>query len=1248
MPASIGEQYEFPVSFAQQRLWFLDQLEGPGAAYNVKLPVRLSGPIDPDCLQRAIDHVVERHESLRTTFASRSGAPVQIVSSSTDVRLVTQEMRGATADQLQQKVGELALHEFSLETGPLLRVHLLVIDDDEHLLVMIMHHIIGDAWSSSVLFQDLARAYDEFAAGGRPALPELSIQYADYAVWQREWLDGPHLDRQADYWRSQLADAPGLLEWPADRPRPRRQTFNGGKVLRPLTVELTADLKALAQRQSCTLFMVMLAAFDVLMARYTGSEDTVVGTPIAGRQRTELEGLVGLFVNTLVMRVDVSGNPSFVELLARVRAVSIDAFANQELPFEKLVEILQPPRDMSYTPLFQTMFVLQNAPWEAQPIRGVTVSPGETSPGETAKFDLTVSANEFEEELWLSVEYNSDLFDFETIDRLVSVYESTLAAIVADPAIEIASLALALDSSARRQLADWNATAAEYDRDSTIVERMLDQALRTPNAIAIECAGERMTYAQLAARVEAAAATLRECLPPNETGVVAVLVDRSAAMVVAVFGAMRAGAAYLPLDPQYPAERIEYMLEDSGSAMLVTSETVGHTLPAFDGTLIVVDGNGAVADIRRGVVRSCGGAVAGTAYVIYTSGSTGLPKGVCIPHSALTNFMVSMAREPGMSSGDRLLAVTTLSFDIAALELMLPLIVGGTVIVATTETTADGHALASGIAACEPTVMQATPSTWRMLLSAGWQGRPGMKILCGGESLDRTLAEQLLAGGHALWNMYGPTETTIWSTCARIADATAPITVGGPIANTRLHVLDGRMRAVPIGVAGELYIGGDGLADGYHLRPELTGERFVTDPFMNDGGRLYRTGDRARWRRDGTIELLGRMDRQVKLRGFRIELGEIEAALVSIAGVETAVVVLDEVSPEDTRIVAYVVPSTSGDELDTTMLRNALSQGLPDYMMPSLLVAVPSVPLTPNGKLDRRALPPPDWASVGADGFVAPRDAIETALAGLFAEVLGRRAVGVHASFFDLGGHSLLATQLIARIRDAFAAEVPLRALFESPTVAGVAALLRSDDAEGVARDMERRRQMLQPRAAGARHEALASFMQQRMWFLDRFEPGNPVYNLVWSMHVRGDFEVAALEQAVAALVMRHETLRTTIVDVDGEAMQRIADEGHVPVVVESIDSGVTLEARLAAIARRPFDLTTGPLLRAHVLQSGEREHVLVLVLHHIVADGWSMAVLFDELARAYNAYRAGRAPEWPALPVQYADYALWQRGWLA
>ncbi|MFQ5636058.1 MAG: amino acid adenylation domain-containing protein, partial [Gammaproteobacteria bacterium] len=840
------ERYEFPLSFAQQRLWFLDQLEGPGPAYNVKLPVRLSGALDLASMQRAIDYVVDRHESLRTTFAARNGEPVQVVTAAIPVPLETVDMGGATPERIRGKIAELAQQTFALASGPLLRVHLLQLDNEEHLLLIIMHHIIGDAWSSSVLFHDIACAYDAFAAGEVPALQELPLQYADFAVWQRDWLGDAQLDQQVDYWRRALAGAPALLAWPADRSRPRHQTYRGARIPRSLTGALTAALKTLARRESCTLFMVMLAALDVLMARYTGSDDVVVGTPVAGRRRTELERLVGLFVNTLVMRADLTGNPPFTRLLAQVRATSIEAFSHQDLPFEKLVELLRPVRDTSHAPLFQTMFILQNAPWEAQPIRGITVGPGETSPGETAKFDLTLSANEFDGQLWLNFEYNTDLFDASTIERIADGYVALLEAVAAEPDAGVRSLPVQAGDGGAPPSEVRNDTVTAYDRLTTAERMIAAQADRTPAATAVECARGtetcRWSYADLEQRVGACAAALGGVLSVRGTPVVAIFLERSPAMTAALLGTMRAGAAYLPLDPRYPEERIAFMLANAGAAALVTDTGLTQRLPAFAGALVVLDAEARVVETRPADLPASGGAEPGTAYLIYTSGSTGVPKGVCVPNSALVNFLVSMAREPGIVAEDRLLAVTTLSFDISALELLLPLTVGARSMIATTEVAGDGPALAAAIASTGATIMQATPATWRMLLNSGWRGQPGLKILCGGEPLDRTLAARLLRRSSALWNMYGPTETTIWSTCARIVDADMPITVGRPIANTQVHVLDAELRHVPIGVAGELFIGGDGLATGYHRRPGLTAERFVSVPWMPSGRRLYRTG----------------------------------------------------------------------------------------------------------------------------------------------------------------------------------------------------------------------------------------------------------------------------------------------------------------------------------------------------------------------------------------------------------------------
>jgi amino acid adenylation domain-containing protein len=1239
------EQFLFPLSFAQQRLWFLDQLEGRSAVYNVKLPVHLHGALDLECLQQAVDTLVNRHESLRTSFSIRHGIPTQVVTARVTVPVQTLDMSGAHGDEIRTKVAELAGQPFDLDQAPLFRVHLLRLGPHENLLLLLTHHIVSDAWSSSIMFRDLASAYDALVAGQMPKLPELTVQYADYAVWQRDWLEGPALDQQLDYWKKKLAGAPKLLELPTDRPRPRRQTYNGSRVSRLLSSELTAALNQLAQRESCTLFMVLLTALNILLARYSGQDDVLVGSPIAGRRRTELEDLIGLFVNTLVFRTDVSGDASYQQLLAQVRAAALEAYAHQDLPFEKLVEALQPPRDMSYSPIFQVMFIHQNAPWDAQPISSLEVEPGEIGAGETAKFDLTVSTTEFDGVLYLNFEYNTDLFDCSTIERFAAGFETLLESIVSDPTAAVHTYPLHSDEDQYQVLVEWNRTEVDFARDQTVHGLIEHQVQRTPTATALECDSKSWCYAELNERADALASELRRLGINGPVPVIAVCFERSLQMVSAALGVLKAGAGYLPMDPAYPADRLDFMLQDSGVAILVTAAESVHRFAGFTGTIVGVDGEGWVQEIRPSrrddteSVIDFDYAAEPLAYLIYTSGSTGLPKGVGIPHRAVVNFLTSMARIPGMANTDRTLAVTTLCFDISVLELFLPLTVGGTTVIAPADVINDGVALSDLLERAAISVMQATPATWRLLLNAGWRGRDGLRILCGGEPLDRDLAERLRASGQSLWNMYGPTETTIWSTCQRV-DGSGPISIGRPIANTQTYILDLQMQPAPVGVAGELYIGGEGVAIGYHRRDALTAERFINNPFV-PGARLYRTGDRARYRSDGTIELLGRSDQQVKLRGFRIELGEIEAVLSAHPAVAASAVELRERRSSDRSLVAYVVFRATPISFDA--LRAHLRQRLPDYMVPALFVPLAQLPMTPNGKLDRRSLPPPDWQAGSPRPQVAPRTPVESALCSLFKDVLGIGQIGVHDNFFDLGGHSLLATQLVSRIRDALDVELPLRVLFDSPTVQGLSGYLDNEK-------IDARILALRPRDTQAQSIAPASFMQQRLWFLDQLEPGNPVYNLVWSNRLCGKLDVGALERAVTAVVCRHEILRTSFIEQDGTPMQLIADDAATSVWLESLDdvSDDCLDQRMIELAKQPFDLHTGPLWRVNVLRLSEHEHVLMLVVHHIISDGWSMSVLFRELATAYNALRHNASPDWPRLPVQYADYAIWQREWLA
>ncbi len=1228
-PNAAHEEYRFPLSFAQQRLWFLEQLEGPGAAYNVRLPIKLLGPLDLHSLQAAVDYVVSRHETLRTRLVMIAGEPQQVIAASAKVQIETLTAAGADRDGIAQQLSELAAQPFDLVTGPLLRVYLLRVSSTEHRLLLLTHHSISDAWSSGVLFRDIAAAYNDYLAGRSPDRPELPVQYADYAVWQREWLQGPELDKHIEYWRRQLAQAPALLPLPTDRPRPARQTYAGSRWGHGLDAQLTAELQALAQSESSTLFMLLLAAFAVLLSRYSGSDDLVIGAPVAGRQRAELEELVGFFANTLALRIDLRGAPSFTVLLDRVRTHSLEAFAHQELPFEKLVEVLKPERQLSHSPVFQVMFILQNTPWDAQPMQGLQVSPGEIDPGKNAKFDLTLSASMFDGSLWLNFEYNTDLFDQSTVEAYAGAYEQLLRSIVADPSQSILCLPLAATSPLQGPLQGWNATSRAYDGAATLAALIARQARRCPDATAVLYAQEQWSYTELQTRADAIAAQLRAA-GAAENVLVALCVDRGFAMLASVLGVLGSGAAFLPLDPVHPPARRQDMLSDSGAALVITDQP--RLFKNYSGHLFTVDSQGRMLEHSQGRRRPVPVvANEALAYLIYTSGSTGQPKAVMVPQRAVINFLQSMAREPGIDSKDAWLAVTTLSFDIAVLELLLPLMVGARVIVAPARSVHNAEALAELIDSSKATIMQATPSTWRLLVNIGWQGSPGLKILCGGETLEPGLAANLLSCGDSLWNLYGPTETTIWSTLKQVRDASA-ITIGRPIANTQVWICDAGLNLQPVGVPGELCIGGAGVAQAYLGQPALTAERFVADPFSEvAGARLYRTGDRARWRADGELELLGRLDRQVKLRGFRLELGEIEAALSRCAGVSAAVVDLESPDAGEPRLVAWVV----GSDWQAESLRAALSQQLPDYMLPSAWVALDELPLTANGKLDRRQLPAPAAAlPVAGRG---PSSALEASVCELYAVVLDQVSVPATADFFALGGHSLLATQLVARLRDVLQVELPLRVVFETPTPQGIAAWINAQDGAAVPAPSA-------PMPSGVTVDQVpASAMQQRLWFLDQLQPGSSVYNLAWSVRLRGELDLDALQAAADALVLRHDSLRTSFIAVDGEPQQFI-DERACLFIDREQRAADELGAALQAYVSRPFDLQQAPLWRVGVFAQSPQHQVLVICIHHIVADGWSLGLLFRELGQLYSDALAGLRSKLPELPLQYADFARWQQ----
>ncbi|KUJ69434.1 hypothetical protein ACZ90_11100 [Streptomyces albus subsp. albus] len=1690
----------FAASFSQARMWFLERLTPGDATYNLPGAMRVHGTLDLAAWRRALNEIARRHESLRTTFEEVDGAPVQVVADRLDPEFTVTECEHLRGPKGEAAVQALAREEFArpfdLGTGPLLRVRILRLAPDEHVLLLTMHHIVGDLWSTSVAFSELVTLYGAYATGRDADLPELPIQYADYADWQRKRLADEALAPELAYWKQALRGAVPALELPTDRPRPAVQTTRGASCPFGLPASVMARVRELGRAEGATDFMTVLAAFQVLLHRYSRQEDIVVGVPVANRNRPEIERLIGLFTNVLPLRTDLSGDPSFREVLRRVRQVCLGGFAHPELPFDQLVEELQPRRDLSRSPVFQVSFLFQNIALPSFEGVGLRLEPMTVESG-TARFDLELQVFDRPEGLSGWFEFNTDLFDRSTVERMSRHLGVLVGGLLADPDRPVGSVPMLGPAEERALREGGNATGRDWPGELLAHRRFAERAARAPRAEALRAGGRVLTYGELDRRADLLAGRLKRAGVGREV-LVGICLERTPELVVALLAVLKAGGAFVPMDPGFPPDRLAYILRDAGLSVLLTQRPVLDRLGPVAPRVLCLDepdeesdglppaGPGAVPDDAVGPDE--------LAYVIYTSGSTGRPKGVQVPHRALGNFLRAMAERPGITPDDTLLAVTTPAFDIALLELLLPLATGARVVLADRETATDGERLADALAASGATVMQATPATWRMLLDAGWQGGAGFRALTGGEALPADLAQRLLATGVPVWNMYGPTETTIWSSVARVGPG--PVTLGEPIANTRFHVLDGAGRLVPPGVPGELCIGGSGLARGYLGRPELTAERFVPDPYAGapegpllpgdgPGARLYRTGDLVRRRGDGALEYLGRLDHQVKLRGYRIEPGEIESVLERQEAVAQAVVTVREDVPGDQRLVAYVVagdepdgaPATDpagpapaggpadpgreelpeqvagwrgiwdsayGDAADavdpafdirgwassytgepvpaeemrewaaatadlvlapaprsvldigcgtgmllyraaprcerywgtdisavaldrlrggtgsldqvelfecaahrladlpaglfdtvvlnsvvqyfpderyllavleqalarvapggslvvgdvrslplleafhasvelfrsagemtadqlrerirrgvaddwelvvdpaffthlaardpgitgvrvaprrgrhgnemtrfrydvvltvggarqpvgpsapaavggrdwcaerltlpavralltgdrpevlalrqvpnarlarpvrllerlaqgvrgtvaelraglaaseggpptgavdpedlwrlaretgyridvdwsghgpdgafdavlrrrgvqgapgagaltgsaagsaapvgpgrapvaaatgaprwerfvngadrrraarlTPRLRAALGELLPEYMVPSAFVFLEALPLTPNGKIDRGALPSPDSGRTEPRAaYVAPRDATERTLCAAFAEVLGVPRVGVHDGFFELGGHSLLATRLISRIRSAFGVELRVRALFQTPTVAGLARQLGRGTAA---------RPPLKPMARPA--AVPLSFAQRRLWFLHQLEGPSATYNIPVALRLSGPLDVAALGAALGDVVSRHEALRTVFPDEDGVPRQHILPpERARPALVVTAVAGDRLEAVATEAAGHAFDLTTDPPLHARLFAVGPEDHALLLVVHHIAADGWSLAPLSRDVAAAYAARRAGRAPRWAELPVQYADYALWQR----
>ncbi|WP_316168809.1 MULTISPECIES: non-ribosomal peptide synthetase [unclassified Bradyrhizobium] len=1247
------------LSFAQERLWFLDSLYPGQSIYNLAHALRFNGELDIAALQRSLSDIVARHESLRTRVKVADGETYQDIQPPVPVELPVVDLTGLDPDLREVEGRRLTTAEmrrpFDLLQGPLFRAGVIKMAAEDHILLLPHHHIISDGWSLGLLNGELSALYRHYVLKEPLALPELEIQYRDYSVWQRHWLQGSALDEQLSYWRTRLDGAPPKLELPTDRPHPPVQSHRGAIQALTLPGRLTRRLSALSREQNVTLFMTLMAAFQLLIGRYARTDDVVIGTAIAGRSLPEIEKVIGFFANTVVFRTSLAGNPTFRQLALRVRDTALGAYEHQAVPFDKLVEALQPARDLRRNPIFQVMFNLQDDDASDIPaIPGVSATQAPYDGTVTARFDLNLSVTRREDGLLAELLYATDLFDAATISRMLESYSILLERVADNPDSRISMLPLLSEESSNRLLLDCNDTARVYPRRLCVHEFISAQARETPAQIAIRSDDRQLSYAELEGRSNQLARCLRAAGVGPEV-VVGVCAGRSIEAVVALLGILKAGGVYLPLDPTYPADRLAYMITSARTSLVLGTDGFEASLPAEVVARIDLDVEWSKLASFSSEPLPEEAHPANLAYLIYTSGSTGQPKGVMITHEAMAAHILAKIEDLKLCALDKVAHTAPLSFDISLWQMLAPLSVGGTCIAYSAQVCSESRSLLQTMARDEITIYQPVPSMLRVLLTDPALGEirhvVRLRVVV---SVGEVLPPALCHGWFdihpdiPLVNSWGATEvadcaTHFWIRSDTNLESSVPI--GRSLPNYRVYVLDSAMNPVPVGVAGELNIGGIGVGRGYWRLPGLTAERFIPNPF-GDGDRLYRTGDLGCWRADGSLEFLGRVDHQVKVRGFRIELGEVEHALSSLPNVDEAVVMVQEESSGDRYLVGYVVVG-KGKALDTARLRTELRRQLPEYMVPSAFIVLDRLPLTPSGKIDRKRLPPlVREATMATVDYAAPKSPTEELIAAIWADLLQREAVGCNDNFFDIGGHSLLGMRVMSRMRTAFGIEVPLQALFEMPTVRDLARWITEHQANcGVSLPP------LMPCAG----EGLVplSFTQERVWFLDQLFPGLSNYNILYALRLRGDFDAAAMQRSVSDIIARHESLRTRFLVAGGQVCQKVdpVTDVEFPIVdLSALDPDrkeVEALRLTAAEVRRPFDLQKGPLFRAGALKLAEDDHVLLLPHHHIISDGWSLGLLNRELAILYRHHVLGEPLTLPELPVQYRDYSVWQRRWL-